>query len=53
MNATVKEWLAKAEKDFATARRELQVEILILMRSAFTLAGKVSPGCLFEVRWQW
>ncbi len=26
MNATVKEWLAKAEKDFATARRELQVE---------------------------
>jgi HEPN domain-containing protein len=26
MNATVKEWLAKAEKDFATARRELQVQ---------------------------
>ena len=25
MNATVKEWLDKAEKDFATARREFQV----------------------------
>jgi HEPN domain-containing protein len=26
MNATVKEWLSKAEKDFATARRELHVQ---------------------------
>ncbi len=26
MNATVKEWVDKAEKDFATARRELQVQ---------------------------
>jgi len=25
MNATIREWLGKAEKDFATARRELQV----------------------------
>ncbi len=26
MNATVKEWMEKAEKDFATARREIQVQ---------------------------
>jgi HEPN domain-containing protein len=26
MNATVKEWVQKADKDFATARRELQVQ---------------------------
>ena len=26
MNATVKEWVDKAEKDFATARRELKVQ---------------------------
>ena len=26
MNATVKEWVDMAEKDFATARRELQVQ---------------------------
>jgi len=26
MTATVKEWIDKAEKDFATARREMQAE---------------------------